>query len=409
MTPEAMTSGTQGAQGTESTAAAEESRWSSRAGVPSWLDFGARWSWRLVIVSAALAILWVVLNRTAVVVIPVLVAVIAAAVLSVPVGWLTRRIPRTAATFLVLLGVALLGAGLVLLVVPPLVESLSDLSNDVDRVIADVRDWARTGPLSLDLATVNELEQTARDQVTRLVDGVRERPASGARRLGEFAAGALLAFVVTFFLLKDGPELWAWILRHVRNDRRPVVDAAGRASFMTLRRWTLGTLLNGVIEAVSFGTILALVGAPALVPLIVLTFFAPFLPVIGATVTGVLAAALTLAFNGPTDALIVAGGALFVQQVEGNVLVPVIMRRAVALHPIVTLVGIGIGATIAGIVGALLAIPLTAAVSAATGAARHAAASATLAEKPHQPVSGLVIPTHPTHVSLDGDGARSPR
>lgn len=345
----------------------------ARLGVPAWLDRAAAWSWRLAVVAVALTIAWFALRAALLVVIPVVLSLILVAALAPVIDVLARRLPRLLATWIVVTAVIGALVGVVLIVVPPLIDSVADLGDDVDEIVEDVKTWLTDGPLALDPGTVDDLETDLRDRGDELVDGIAADPLSEAQRIARIAGAALLTLVLTFFLLADGPALWRWILRRVRPDRRPLVDAGGRSSMQTLRGWVLGSVINGVLEAASIAVVLVLVGAPAIVPLTVLTFFAPFFPVVGATVTGALAVALTFAANGPTAAIIVAVAALAIQQLEGNVLVPVIMRRAVSLHPVVTLLVLTLGGAVAGILGALLAVPLTAAVVAAVRSVRSEA------------------------------------
>ncbi len=335
--------------------------------VPRFLDVGARWGWRILVVAAAVYLLGQLYLRLRVVVLPVLIALVLSALLSVPVRWIVSRVPRLLAVWAVLLALLGLMVGLGFLVVPPLASQFSGLGDNLDTAVEDARQWLQDEPLNLSREQIEDFERSVRDVA---VGGAGGQALSNLRRGAEFIAGILLTFVLTFFFLKDGPAMWRWITARVRPERREAVDTGGQAAFGALRGWLLGVAITGVIDAALIGIGLWVIGVPAVIPLVVLTFFAAFFPVIGATVAGALAALVALVANGPTDALFVAGLTLVVQQVEGDIVMPMIMRRQVSLHPAVILVVLTAGGAIAGIVGALLAVPLTAAVTAAVAAVR---------------------------------------
>jgi putative heme transporter len=165
---------------------------------------------------------------------------------------------------------------------------------------------------------------------------------------------------LVFFLLKDGEQMWAWFLARVPGARRTQLDGAGRAAWSTLTRYTGGLVVVALVDAVAIGLALLLLGVPFWLTLTLLTFFGAFVPLLGATVSGAVAVLVTLVTNGVTDAVVVLVVVIVVQQVEGNVLQPLIMRRAVHLHPVVTLVAVTAGALVLGVAGALLAVPVVA-------------------------------------------------
>ena len=175
-------------------------------------------------------------------------------------------------------------------------------------------------------------------------------------------AGVLLIFVLLFFLLKDGRPMWGWVLRRVSDRSRPAFVQAGRNGWHTLSAYTRGTVAIAAIDAIGIGLALVLLGVPLALPLAVITFLGGFVPIIGATVAGSVAVLVALAANGPVTALLALAAVIAVQQLEGNLLEPLIMKRQVRLHPVVILVAVTAGTLFGGIAGAFVAVPITAVV-----------------------------------------------
>jgi predicted PurR-regulated permease PerM len=336
---------------------APEARWA----IPAGLERAAAWSWRIVVVAAAgSGLLWL-LTQVRVVVIALFIALVAASALEPVVTWLHRRgVPRLAGTWLALLALVLALAGLLALTVPRFVDELGDLGDRLDEATADAKEWLQDGPLGLSADRVAELEAEIESRISDSVDGVLSGSTVGLAVVVEVVTGLLLAVVLTFFFAKDGRRMWAWIVGHLRIERRAVIDVAGQRSVRTLRGWLAGTAIAGLVDGVIIGAALLVLDVPLAFSLGVLTFFGAFFPIVGATVAGILATLVALVANGFSDAVIVAVVVLVVQQVEGDVILPVVMSRTIKLHPVVVLVALTAGGATAGIIGALVAVPLTA-------------------------------------------------
>lgn len=345
----------------------------SRATVPQFLDDGAQWAWRFVVVAAAVVALVWLTARLTVVIVPVAIALVLTALLLPLVERLARRIPRLLATWLVLL----LALGLLVGVGFALASSISgavdDVSGEIDTAASDIEQWLQDGPLGLSTETVDSLSDAVADATDRVGSGLLDRPASTARLALEVVAGLFLMLVLLFFFLKDGPQLWSWVLSKIRRVRRETVDASGRAAISSLQGWIRGVAITGLVDGVLIGGAMLILGVPAAVPVAVLTLGASFFPIIGATVAGALAVVIALTSGGVATAIIMGFVVLAVQQIEGDVILPVVMRRQVSLHPIVILVSLAVGGALGGILGALVAVPLTASVSAAVRAATELA------------------------------------
>ncbi|MDY7104541.1 MAG: AI-2E family transporter, partial [Actinomycetota bacterium] len=305
---------------------------------------------------------WALLHLR-VVIVPIVVATLVASALLPLVDRLARRIGRLAATALTFLGCALLGAAVIAVIVPPFIDQLDSLGSELDESVTRIENWAQDGPLGLDADRVDDLRSRVDDAGQAVLDASSGGLMRGVSLLVEIVAGALLAVALTFFLTKDGPAIWRWASERVAPQRRATADAAVSASIRTMRRYLAGVCLAGTVDAVLIGVGLVIIGVPLALPLAVLTFFGAFLPVVGATVSGALAAMIALVSGGPGDALLVIGLAVVVQQVEGDVIVPVVMGRQVRVHAALVLLALTAGGAVAGIVGAFVSVPILAVIS----------------------------------------------
>lgn len=348
------TDGTDGADGARSGATVV--RREHRA-VPRWLERAAAVSWRLLVVGAAGYFVLILLTRIRVAVLPVIGALFLSTFL-VPVARFVRArgLPNLAATWAAFLGFLLLLTGIGLLVVPAVVNEFGELGPTVRQGATDVREWLVTGPVGLEEQQIEDFTS----QATESLRNAQGRIVSGAMLVVEVIAGIILALVLTFFFVKDGEEIQRWALRHVPADRQGVAKALGRRGWSTIGGYLRGTATLGLIEGTIIGITLFLVGANLAIPVALLTFLAAFFPLVGAITAGVIATLVALVSGGFTQALIVGGVALFVQQFDNDLLAPLVLGRAVRLHPLVILVSLTAGGAIAGLVGAFLAVPVAA-------------------------------------------------
>lgn len=318
-----------------------------------------------VLAGGVIAVAWVFLALR-LVTIPAFVALLAATVLAPAVDALRRRNwPDLAATWVVLLAAGGLVAGVVTLLVPAFADEADSLEANLDGGIAEIDDWLRTGPLGLDDV---DLQGSLDQALGRVADS--DRVVEGVTIAGEVIAGALLALVMTFFFVKDGPRIVTWLLAAVPTQRRAAALAAAQAGWAALGAYTRGTAVVGATNGIIIGAGLSIIGVPLALPLGVITAASAFFPLVGAVVAGAVAALVALFSGGVTDALLVVGLVVVVQQVEGDVLSPLVMGRALRLHPLVILVALAVGGVAAGLVGAFLAVPVTGVTVAAVNAAR---------------------------------------
>ncbi|WP_416901462.1 AI-2E family transporter [Micromonospora echinospora] len=314
------------------------------------------WSACLVVLVAALYLL----GRIAVLLAPLAIALAVTLFLTALLDPVTRllrrlRLPGTLAallTVLLLLGVLF---GTVALVWSLTAGQFRDLTDELDQGVQRTRDFV-TSTFPVSETQLDRLTEQARGGIDRSSPD----PVSGARTAAEVAGSVLLSLVLLFFLLKDGRAMWRWVVRRVSERNRAVAAAAGRAGWRTLGAYSRGTMMIALIDAVGIGLALVLLGVPMAFPLALITFIGAFVPIIGATVAGAVAVLVALAANGPGTALLVLAAVIAVQQAEGNLLEPLIMKRQVRLHPAVILVAVTAGTLVAGIAGAFVSVPITA-------------------------------------------------
>ncbi len=325
------------------------------------LGRAAQVSLQLLLVAAGIALLGFVLVHLRLVILPVLAALFLATVL-MPVSDALRRVrvPGALAAFLTILLALGVLAGISTLLAPPVADEVGDLEESFRQGLAEVGSALENVGISqeeIDNAVDSGL-QTLEDNSGLIGEGF----VSGALLVFEAIAGLLLALVLLFFFLKDGTRIWNWLVDLLPGDRRDDAQEVGRRSWFTLGHYLRGVALVALFDAVVIGAALAILGVPLVLPLAVLTFFAAFLPLVGAVTAGFVAALVALVSDGVVTALIVVAVITAVQQLEGDVIYPVVVGRSIELHPVAILLVLTAGAVVAGIVGALFAVPVAAVV-----------------------------------------------
>ena len=351
--------------------------------VPVVVRVAAAWSWRLLLIAAAVVTVAYVAAELRLVVIPAVLALFLAIVLD-PLHRLLQRVGlpgglAAVGSLLAFLGVL---AGLFALLVPPVVDELGTLGDSLEDGARQVVDWLAEGPLNASDAqiqgAVDDAIARARDNAGAIGGGVL----TGASLVGEVVVGLLLTLVLTFFLLKDGDRLWAWLLDRAGPERRDGFENRGRVVRARLGAYLRGVSIVALFDAVFIGLALVVIGVPFALPLAVLTFVTAYVPIVGATVAGAAATLVALVAGGVDDALLVLAAVVVVQQVESQLLSPVVVGRAVHLHPAVVLLAVTAGAIVYGVIGAALAAPLAAVVQALLSEPDAVAGNEAPAEQP---------------------------
>jgi len=326
----------------------------------------------LLLVGAATWLVLTVVGRLSLALFPVVVALFLTRVLSVPAGWLRRRGWRPApAAAVTLIGFLLLLAGLLALIAPPLVSEFEDLGPTIDDGITEIEDWiVEETSLDVTRSDLKDFEDDLAERGREALEDSQSQVVEGARVTLTALAGLVLALILTFFALKDGPAFQEWATGAIPERRRDAVVKVARASWAALGGYLRGAALLGLVEAVIIGATMAIVGSSLVIPVMLLTFAAAFIPLVGATVAGIIAVVVTLATGGLVPALIVGGTAIVVQQLDNDLLAPWIYGKALEMHPVVILLSITSGTALFGFVGTVLAVPVTAVVLTSVAALR---------------------------------------
>jgi predicted PurR-regulated permease PerM len=321
----------------------------------------AAWAWRLLIILAAfVAVLWV-LQRLEIIVVPVLLALMISALLVPAVDWLDRRgLPWGGAVAVVLLGGFAILGGILAFVIIQFVYGLPDLTEQVTRSIETTRRWLIEGPAHLRGEQIdnagNAAIQALHNNQAKLTSGAL----STAATITELVTAAVLALFTLIFLLYGGRNIWQYVTKLFPVDVRERVREAGHAGYGSLIGYVRATFLVALTDAAGVGTGLAIMGIPLALPLASLVFLGAFIPLVGAVIAGFLAVVVALLAKGIVYALITLGLLIVVNQLEAHLLQPLVMGRAVSIHPLAVVLAISTGGVLAGIVGALLAVPTVA-------------------------------------------------
>jgi len=331
------------------------------AEVPHSLRISAAWSWRLLVVGLLGWVLLRFIGIISIVVIPLAIALLLSALLAPAVGWMRHlRLPPSLATFVVLICGLAAVAGTLTLVINQFIDGVPQLAVNANEGVRQIQTWAKTGPLHLSNAQVNQAIDSAQDWINANTSQLTATGFATAATLFEVLTGALLVLFSTFFFLRDGRKIWRFIVRLFPVNARWSLADAGDASWRTLGAYVRATVVVAFIDAVGIGLFLVIFRVPFPFPLAALVFLGAFIPIVGASVSGAVAVLVALVDQGWVIALVILGAVIMVQQLEGHVLQPIIMGRAVAIHPLVVIIGIASGVVLAGIIGALVAVPLIA-------------------------------------------------
>ena len=340
---------------------AEFATTSAELQVPLAMRVAAAWSWRLLLVGALIYIIAQLLGTLAVVVIPFAVSLLLSALLYRPVGWLREHgVPRSLATALVMVGGIAAVGGVLYGVVQAFLNGLPDLTKNVTEGITELKSWLVAGPLHVQQAQID----TVISNILKVVSDNQATIASGAltatTTITEVLSGLFIVLFTTFFLLRDGNDIWRFLSGLLPRKAVEPVRVAGVQSWKTLGSYVRATVLVAFVDAFCIGLGVAILGVPLALPLGAVIFLGAFVPVIGAFISGTVAVLVALVAKGPIAALIVLAILVGVQQLEGHILQPFLLGRAVALHPLAVILAIAAGLVIAGIIGALVAVPMLA-------------------------------------------------
>lgn len=315
----------------------------------------------IVIAIVGLAVLWLV-RELRVVAAAVVVALILTRILSPVAGWLRHRGWRPGlAAMASLVAFILVLAGLVAAITPVVMDEADSLGPTMEEAVDQIEDWlVEDSPFDVDRNTLERLRERGRTGIDRLLNVSGETLIDGASIAGEILTAVLLAFVLTFFMLREGGRFVTWLLGWFRAPRRASLRRAADQGWETLASYLRGVAILGVVESIIMGLTLLLTGAGLVAPVMLVTFLLAFIPIVGAIVAGLIAVLVALVTANVWAAVIVAVVAIVVQQLDNDLLAPVIYGRALALHPVVILLSLAAGGALFGLVGTILAVPVVA-------------------------------------------------
>ncbi|MEV6807238.1 AI-2E family transporter [Streptomyces sp. NPDC051129] len=350
--------------------------------VPWGVRVAAEAGWRLLVLAGTLWVLMRMISAIQLVVFAFVIALLVTALLQPTVARLTRRgVPRGPATALTAIsGFVVIGL-MGWFVTWQVMENIDTLSTQIQSGIDDLRNWLLKSPFHVTDKQINQIAQNLREAIGANADQITSAGLEGVQVIVEALTGILLVFFSTLFLLYDGKRIWQWFLRLVPAAARPGVAGAGPRAWRTLTAYVRGTVLVALIDAIFIGIGIYFLDVPMAVPLAVFIFLFSFIPLVGAVASGALAVIVALVTQGVFAALMTLLVVLAVQQIEGHVLQPFILGRAVRVHPLAVVLTVAAGGMVAGIGGAVVAVPLVAVTNTVVGYLRQYSQGAEEAEE----------------------------
>ncbi|MGW2226562.1 AI-2E family transporter [Streptomyces formicae] len=364
-------------------APAIEARPDPVAAVPWGMRVAAEAGWRLLVLAGTLWVLMKVISAVQLVVLAFVAALLITAMLQPTVARLKRLgLPRGLATAVTaILGFVIMGL-VGWFVVWQVMDNVDELSRQVQDGIEDLRKWLLNSPFHVTEDQINDIAKSLRDAVGANTEELTSAGLEGVTVIVEAMTGILLAMFSTLFLLYDGKRIWQWTLKLVPAQARPGVEGAGPRAWRTLTAYVRGTVIVALIDAIFIGLGIYFLGVPMAVPLAVFIFLFAFIPLVGAVVSGALAVVVALVTQGVFTAVMALAVVLAVQQIEGHILQPFILGRAVRVHPLAVVLSVAAGGLVAGIGGAVVAVPLVAVTNTVVGYLRAYSREAALKQSP---------------------------
>ncbi|MFD0565073.1 AI-2E family transporter [Kitasatospora saccharophila] len=341
--------------------------------MPWTLRVAAESTWRLLLIGVALYVVFRVIDTLKLVAFSAVAALLISALLEPTVSWLRRHgVPRSLAAAVTFLA-GLASIGLVgWFVFWQVSSNLDPVTSQVQDGVRQLRDWLLNGPFHLTPDQLNNVTNQITTAIGKNSEALTSAGFTGVTIAVELLTGVVLTAFTTFFLLYDGARIWSWVLRGLPRHSRYAMAGAGPKAWATLTAYVRGTVAVAFIDALCIGIGLGMVGVPMAIPLAVIIFLGAFVPLVGALVTGTIAVLIALVATASVGkALVVLVILIGVQQLEGHILQPLILGRAVRVHPLAVVLGVAAGSIIGGIPGAIVAVPLIAVTNTVTGHLRQ--------------------------------------
>jgi len=340
--------------------------------VPRWLRVSAGWSWRLLLLAALLYVAGKVAALLYLVIVPCAAAILLTALLQ-PLTARLRRAglgPLAATWCTLLLAFAVLG-GAVWLVTTRVEAEYPALVTQVRHTSTQIQDWLASSPFHIRTGNLQKISNNVVNYLSQHRSVAEGAALTGGRIVAELLAGIVLCFFISFFLIKDGQRIWSWLISGLSGDRGRRADLAGHAAWQAVVYYVRGTVAVAAIHAVVMGITLTIIGSPLVAPLALFMFVAAFVPLAGVLIAGTVAILIVLAAKGLIAAVIVLAVMIVMNQLEGHLLQPQVIGKMVRLHPLAVILVLAAAGVVAGIAGAVVAVPITAALTSATRALRN--------------------------------------
>ena len=340
--------------------------------VPRWLRVSAGWAWRLLLLAGLLYVAGKVAALLYIVIVPFAAAILLTALLQP----LTARLRRSglgplAATWCTLLLAFALIGGAVWLVTARVEAEYPALVTQVGHTSTQIQDWLASSPFHIRTGNLEKISDNLVNYLSQHRSAVEGAALTGGRIVVELLAGIVLCFFISFFLIKDGQRIWSWLISGLSAERGRRADLAGHAAWQAVVYYVRGTVVVAAIHAVVMGITLTIIGSPLVAPLALFMFVAAFVPLAGVLIAGTVAIIIVLAAKGLIAAVIVLAVMIVMNQLEGHLLQPQVVGKMVRLHPLAVILVLAVAGVVAGIAGAVVAVPITAALTSAARALRH--------------------------------------
>ncbi|SFF46803.1 Predicted PurR-regulated permease PerM [Actinacidiphila alni] len=371
------------------------------AAVPWSMRVGAEIGWRLLVLAGTVWVLMRVIGAVQLVVLAFTAGLLITALLQPFVARLKRRgVPRGVATAMVFVGGFVIMGLVGWFVVWQVMDNIDNLSSSLQDGVNEGKKWLLNSPFHVTDDQINQVAKNLQAAIGSNTKALTDAGLQGVTVIVELLTGMLLAMFSTLFLLYDGPNIWNWFLRLFPEAARDGLAGAGPRAWRTLTLYVRGTVIVALIDAIFIGVGIFFLGVPMAVPLAVVIFLSSFVPLVGAVASGFIAVVVALVTEGPFTALMVLVVVLAVQQIEGHILQPFILGRAVRVHPLAVVLSVAAGSMIAGIGGAVVAVPLVAVGNTVVGylrahAKEKALALAAVTNEPHGATAYEVAPVAP--------------
>ncbi|MET8545495.1 AI-2E family transporter, partial [Kitasatospora sp. NPDC004799] len=326
--------------------------------VPAGLRTAAGYTWRLVLLGLAGYLVVDVLARLELPVVALFVALVITSVLRPPVDLLARAVPRSIAVLITFLCTLAAVGGVLTLVGTTVADEWSRLGSELGGGLARIDHWLTGAPFHLRPGTVTDLRAKIGEFVSAHRSTLLSTALSGAGRVVEVVTGLALAVFCSVFFLHSGDRMWSWAQRQLPLRTRSAWDRAGRVAWRTFAGYTRGVLIVAASNAVLVGIALAVLRVPLVMPLMVLEFVATLVPLVGSPIALAIASVVALAARGPVIALLVLALIVVIGQIEGHLLHPLVLGWSVRIHPVAIAVSVAGGAVLAGVLGAVVAVPV---------------------------------------------------